>query len=318
MKKCVFIAVIALMAVSLSKAEAYFNSYWDINIDGEIVGEAGYRVDNLRWSIQGGNGIPNILSELTFRDVKILEVGLRGTAVACQNIYLRGYIDYGFILDGRTQDSDYLGNNRTLEFSRSYMRTKDDHVFDVSGGIGYLYDVCNSGLFIAPLVGVSYHHQKFRLTHGIQVIDTESIIGLGPIAGLNSTYSTHWNSPWVGLDIGYRPACYCELFMYISYEHHWVNFQASGNWNLREDFVGDFTQRSRCGNGDIVKAGVNYLMCDDWLVGISGNFQTWKTGHGIDRTNVLEEGPVPFPSYTRLNPVHWRSYAIKLDLGYVF
>ena len=294
-------------------------------IEGTIIGDGnyfsvdvknGYRVDNLVWSIQGTDGIPNIISELQFKDIEIYQLGLEARVILSNNIYVRSNIDYGWILDGKDQDSDYLGSNRTLEYSRSYAKIEDDFVFDFTLGIGYLFDICDTGLTIAPMLGYTHNEQHFRMTNGFQVVDTFFPERIGPILGLNSTYRTEWDSVWLGLDAGYL--LHCDLFVYGNYEFHWANYHALGNWNLRDDFIGDFHHHANGGTGNVGVLGTKYAFCDGWTVGIEGEYQRWKTIHGFDRTNIQVSGDVVFPAGTRLNPVTWRTWSISGNIGYLF
>jgi len=108
-------------------------------LETEFVFTGGYRRDDLDWSIAGdssGNN-PNILSELTWDDLESYQVKFQGNLVWPNIIALRGLADYGWISDGENQDSDYYGDNRTWEFSRSNNNSDDGDVWDVSLAIGY-------------------------------------------------------------------------------------------------------------------------------------------------------------------------------------
>ena len=88
---------------------------------------AGYRIDQLDWNIAGNNAgtNPNILSELTWKDLEIYQVQFKPSVTLGNShrggvrYHLRGMLGWGSIVDGSNQDSDYAGDNRTLEFSRS-------------------------------------------------------------------------------------------------------------------------------------------------------------------------------------------------------
>ena len=106
----------------------------------DIVFSAGYRKDDLDWNI-GGYLLPdhyvNVLSELTWDDLESYQVKFQGSLIFPNIIALRAIADYGWIFDGDNQDSDYAGNDRTREFSRSNSNSDDDDVWDVSLAIGY-------------------------------------------------------------------------------------------------------------------------------------------------------------------------------------
>ena len=109
---------------------------------------AGYRKDNLDWNIAGdinGNN-PNILSELTWSDIDIFQIKAGIRSVFNKVFYVRGAIDYGSIFDGANQDSDYDGDNRTLEYSRSNNSTDQGSVWDATLGIGYQFKAASGRL----------------------------------------------------------------------------------------------------------------------------------------------------------------------------
>ncbi|MFA5259602.1 MAG: hypothetical protein WC450_00045 [Candidatus Omnitrophota bacterium] len=78
----------------------------------------GLRQDDLVWSI-GYPGGPNILSELTWDDVESIQLKGRADLTFYDHFVLDGMYAYGDVYDGTNQDSDYLGDFRTYEFSRS-------------------------------------------------------------------------------------------------------------------------------------------------------------------------------------------------------
>lgn len=309
--KHVFMAVV-LCAAPFSFLQANLLDSCDLYTDFNM----GYRRDHLCWSIQGYKGNPNKLSELTFRDLDIFQIGFDFQALTYNNIYVRANIDYGWILSGQVQDSDYAGSNRTKEFSRSLSKCNDDNVFDFTIGLGYLFDICDTGFTIAPLAGYSYNRQNLRFREGQTIINVFFPDEIGPFEGLNSTYQAGWNTGWLGVDLGYPVAC--NFWLFANYEYHLGTYKARANWNLRDDFAGDFIHKANTYNGNVLNAGVEYLLCDSWTVGLAGCYQFWKTQIGTDVTRVITEDYGIVPLQTKLNPVEWRSYSIAIDVGYVF
>ena len=164
----------------------------------------GLRSDNLDWNIASnatGTSTPNILSELTWDDLKIYQLALAfesrfaRAANGQKVLFMRAKASYGWIYDGKNQDSDYLGDNRTLEFSRSNNSADDGEVWDGSIGFGPRFTFATNHLEMMPLVGYSYHAQHLTITEGFQTVPP-----LGSFSGLDSSYDTEWYGPWVGLD----------------------------------------------------------------------------------------------------------------------
>lgn len=180
------LSLICLLSFFLKSAFATPERKLDLGL------EVSHRVDQLDWNVAGSNGTPNVLSELTWSDLSILQI--RGNAKLLVAVpssrfspYFRGNLAYGSIYAGDNQDSDYSGNNRTLEFSRSNNSADQGSVLDASFGLGFqfLKKMARSGQIfrISPLAGYSYHQQNLKMMDGFQTISPSNITG--PFPGLN-------------------------------------------------------------------------------------------------------------------------------------
>lgn len=268
----------------------------------------GYRSDDLVWSIAGNQSgtSPNILSELTWDNVESYTIN--GDALLTWKfLALRGAADYGWIFAGDNQDSDYLGNNRTFEFSRSNNNSDDGHVADISGGVGIPWTPAPGSSYdfrFIPLAGYSYHRQFLTITDGFQTIPST-----GPFDNLHSRYEAEWDGPWLGFDTSIKVH---EKFRFFGgFEYHWASYLAKARWNLRTDFAQPESFRHTAdGRGAVGTVGLAYHLTDKWLVQADAKFQRWVTGHGIDRTFLVGGGT----SDTQLNEVEWTSYSASLGL----
>ena len=285
--------------------------------DVEMIFGAGYRRDDLNWNIAGdssGNN-PNVLSELTWNDLESFQVNFQGRLVWPNVVALRGKADYGWIYDGENQDSDYAGNNRTFEFSRSNNDTDDDNVWDVSLAIGYPFRTGKPiTATFTPLVGYSHHEQNLTVTDGYQTIPP-----LGSFAGLNSSYDTEWEGPWIGIDMCFRagePRNFIERFeTYFSYEYHWADYHAEGNWNLRDDLRHPKSfEHDADGTGWIFGAGLNFMLQRNIALNVNFDYQNWSTDNGNDKV-FFSDGTT---AKTQLNEVNWTSYALGLGISVRF
>jgi len=317
----IFLAAPAAMAdssaLSSSKASKGGLKKRAIPLETDFTLSAGYRVDDLDWNIAGninGNS-PNVLSELTWDDVESYQVKLQGNIVWPNIIALRGYANYGWIFDGDNQDSDYLGNNRTLEFSRSNNSTDDDNVWDASIAIGYPFRFGQTVLgTLTPLLGYSYHEQNLNITDGDQTIPN-----LGPFPGLDSSYDTEWYGPWIGFDLRFKAleiTTFAHRFeTYFTYEYHWADYYAEANWNLRDDFAHPKSfEHDADGTGWKIGAGFNLWLHRNWALNFNYDYQDWSTDGGTDKV-FFSDGRT---EVTRLNEVNWTSYALSLGVSLRF
>jgi len=280
----------------------------------EFLFSLGYRSDDFDWNIAGntilGNYV-NVLSELTWRNIEIYQVKLRNRTCFHNGFLLQGSLGYGWIFAGDNQDSDYLGINRTIEYSRSNAHTGDDNVLDASLGVGYQFRLKLDNLRITPLIGYSYHQQNFTMTDGDQTIASQYTTPAGPIAGLDSTYKAAWSGPWIGLDMKYK---FNERHgVYLEIEYHWADYYAEANWNLRTDLAHPKSfEHEADGNGFIISTGLNVFLNPQWTLSLNFDYQKWSTGAGIDRV-FLSNGRA---LETLLNEVNWKSNALMIGIIY--
>ena len=292
-------------------------------LESEFIVTGGYRVDDLDWNIAGdinGNN-PNIISELTWDDLESYQVKFQGGLVWPNLIAVRGSLAYGWLFDGRNQDSDYLGDNRTFEFSRSNNTTDDDQVWDASLAVGYPFRFGRTVIgTVTPLVGYSHHEQQLNISDGYQTIATAGVTPpVGPFEGLDSSYETKWRGPWIGIDMHFRAAeikSFAHRFeTYLTYEYHWADFEAEANWNLIDNFAHpkSFSHDTN-GRGFVIGAGINYMLTQHWALNFNFDYQDWSTDSGTIKF-FLADGTT---HKQQLNEVNWTSYAFMMGLSLRF
>lgn len=190
----------------------------------------------LRWSTSGPGNFPDILSELTWRDVRSsggrLEAWLgRGELVASLSL------SSAWIYDGRGQDSDYDDNDRTAEFSRSYNDITGDDFGAWSVSAGWSPPWLRYRHWQLQVVGgYGLQKQLLRMQNGVQTLSTRpppDNVPLGPIPGLNSTYSASWYGPFIGG--GVQGWLNKDLHLGVEYRWHLLEYYGWGHWNLRSD-----------------------------------------------------------------------------------
>jgi hypothetical protein len=290
---------------------------------------AGYRVDQLDWNIAGSiDGTnPDILSELTWEDLESYQVTGRGRVLMSNrrspvNGVLRGAFSYGEIYSGSNQDSDYGGDGRTREFSRSNSSADDGDVWDGSLGGGVVFFFNDHKLSLAPVLGFSMHRQNLTLHDGYQTLSDPAnapplpagatLPPVGPIAGLYSTFETEWRSGWLGLDLDYQPTPLIELHGTV--ELHAGDYEATADWNLRSDFQHpeSFRHTSDKASGLVanlgVRAGGRVQLALDFY------YQKWQADDGEDRT-FKTNGTV---GVTKLNEVNWEAYSFNAGATFLF
>ena len=281
--------------------------------DSEISFRIGYRVDQLDWNIASdlsGTYTPNILSELTWDDIESVELQIDFSGKLARQFYYHIDLSIAGIRKGKNQDSDYYGNNRTLEFSRSNNNASDGYLGDISGAIGYPIQLDEDGkkrLRLTPLLGYSYHRQNLTMTDGVQTIASPDTPPLGPFPGLDSSYDAEWYGPWFGFELAFALAPGVALD--IQFEHHVGEYLGVADWNLREDFQHP-TSFEHTADSTGNSLSLNLVIDRGWLWIVSAQFQKWQTDAGTAKiffsNNTYAE--------TRLNEVNWRSNSLSFGV----
>ncbi len=277
----------------------------------EFEANSGFRIDELNWNIAGNikGTNPNVLSELIWKKLKSHQVRFRGKLFIVDNLFLYGRMGYGWIYDGTNRDSDYYGDNRSREFSRSENKSKEGYLFDLSFGAGYLieYTVGTIRLGVSPLAGYSYVEQNLTITDGFQVIPPT-----GPFQGLDSTYETEWKGPWAGGEVFVE---FKGHTLISGFEYHWADFSADANWNLRKDLAHPVSFRHIAdGEGVVAFLGWRYGFMQGWSLNLAVDYWDWYTLPGKDYTYFSDGSS----SVTRLNEVNWRATTFMAGIVYRF
>jgi hypothetical protein len=274
----------------------------------------GYRTDILDWNIAGGASGPNILSELEWTDLKALEFKVTSTTRKGK-LYMRTSADYAFIFSGSNQDSDYDGDDRTLEYSRSNNEADIGSLWDISGGIGRLYR--REAYDFALLGGLSMHKQNLRMTDGFQTLctDLSKCPSPGPFGGLDSSYKAMWIGPWIGIDFNHISKDK-RLKAFATTELHLAYFYAEADWNLISDFEHPKSfEHEAYGTGIVVNVGLDYEATERLSMGIGFDVQSWVADDGTIKFFMSPSGGGGV-AVQRLNEVNWFSTSLRWLIRY--
>jgi len=277
----------------------------------------GYRQDKFKWSIAGPDpdNIPNTLSELQWKNLRIAQFGGVASYTSCRNYVVRVDASYGRIYHGRWEDADYLGNDKTDIFSFSTGKAGRGHVYDLSGAVGYrVISTCKR--FIASvLVGYAQYAQYLHMYAGKQVIDIFSVPeSLGPFTGLTSTYTTRWMGPWAGIDFTARVERCAYLFGSVQW--HGLMYRGHGRWNLRDD-LGPFFHKAY-GYGYLATLGTNWEIWNNWSIGLMGSYRMFRTKHGHEHVRVTLPNGFSFDGVTRFNGAIWHAWTASAIIAWRF
>jgi hypothetical protein len=265
------------------------------SIDADVHFRTVLRMDELDWNIAGA-GV-NVLSELTWDGMRATGGELSGRIGLPFGFVALGQAGYGHIHSGDNQDSDYLGPDRTLEFSRSNNGADDGLLLDSSLALGYEITRGPLDLRWMPMVGFAYHSQELNIDEGMQTIPAT-----GPFLGLDSHYDASWFGPWAGLQLSLQP--HERLRLKTGLELHAARYKAVANWNLRSDFAHPKSfEHSAQGLGTVLSGELAWQMTRRWTLDLTARWLYFETDPGRDTLYLANGGTLS----TRLNQVRWES-----------
>ena len=276
---------------------------------------AGYRSGELNWNIAGtlAGTSPNVLSELKWHDLQIADINAEAELRVGQHIMLRSRGAYGEIVDGKNQDSDYEGNNRTLEFSRSSNKG-GGRIAEGSLGLGYRFWWLDSSVGryarVIPQIGYAWRGQYLNISDGRQVIPASEA---GPIDNLDSSYDAEWRGPWLGLAVDMDAGNRTRLM--LEFEYHLADYRAEANWNLRDDWAHPVSFiHETSGTGVVAAVEIIEELSKRWSLSARLESQNFVGDPGIDIINSITQSGAVQQLSTRLNKVEWKSVAANLAI----
>ena len=276
---------------------------WEYKLDLDY----GIRSDQLNWNIAGnlaGTG-PNVIPELAWNNVGFHQARLGFRFIGDDTWYLKGYTSQSWGFTGTNQDSEYNGDNRSLEFSRSVAGSDRSSAEDFSIAIGQQIRIDNR-IGITPLVGFSSHRQQLTMTNGNQTVCDASGTPSSCGNGLDSTFTTHWRGPWLGLDLRFATAK--RWTTYAELEYHYSYYDAEANSNSPSKSQG----QSALGKGTLIGLGMSYaLPTPNSFLNIGLKQSQYSTRAGVH--NVYSTDGTVFSSH-RLNGVNWYSSSITVGI----
>jgi hypothetical protein len=277
---------------------------WPSAFNLEVGG--GYRQDRFQWSLAGFDNFPNVLSQLSWKDLRIAQFGATGSYVSCTNYAIRFDVQYGNIYHGKVYDADYAGNDKTDLAILSENNAGKGHVYDLSIAGGYRVTSTCSRFTATILAGYSQYAQYLHIYDGHQLVPVDVRFD-----GLNSTYDTRWYGPWAGVDFEARvERC---AFLTGGFEWHMLAYRGHGNWNLRDD-IGRFDHKAY-GMGYIARLGAKWEIWNHWSLGVTGSYRNFRTRHGHENLIVFDEGG-RFRMRSRFNQAKWHGYSVSAIIAW--
>lgn len=290
---------------------------WTSAYSYSLQGDAGigYRHDNLHWSLNGGAQGPNVLSEMKWKDLRMINYFGQLRLYAPFISYVRLTGNYGTIFNGACTDIDYRGDNRSNPFSYALCDASKGEAFELSAAIGQVFDWIPY-LTIIPLVGYSVQEQHLRFYNGA--------LNNIPMPELASNYRAKWYTPYLGADFVFKPTG--RLKIIGTGEWHWGWYRGTGYWNLRTDFLSEIRHKAT-GSGVLFRLQGIYSIWSSLTCGITGEYTAMETRPGVHQVDVNEPLLNSIGEFVQdqavvssgvLNEVDWYSWRIMITSGFDF
>ncbi len=301
-----------------------------VNADtGSLSFEAGYRRDNIDWRVRIPNRDPFFETSSRFRDLDIFQIGVNGSVNLGCNFYGRACFNWGWILDGDFDRSASVlfsfpgfSDLEDIEFKDRHENVIDDKfVVDFDVALGYPFYFCDCAAYIAPVVGYGFNEQNIRI-EGQEGNTFDEVGGiLVPVSNSECCWDkfiSRWYGPFVGGDFKYQ-AGEC-LSVFAQFEYHWVHFKGKRHTHDGFSMIDEFNRTSRDGEGWVFRAGIDYDLCDGWIVGLNGCWRDFRATrrHRFDPEDldsIFACGSEDDRFRTRNK---WRSYSVNVAVGHRF
>lgn len=276
----------------------------------------GYRKDTLDWNLSGNiaGQNPNVLSELTWDDVRLFQVGAQAEYTHkgsfLKDVHVDGHVSFGGVFSGDVQDSDFSQDGRVDEFSRSNNDASEGDAINTKVGFGYEFNTGTTSPYyswITPMVGYSYSELNVVMQDLFQTIPAA-----GPFSGLDSEYNTEWDGPFLALKGGMK---FGKHRVAARGEYHLSDYKGVGRWNLRSEFAQpvSFIHNGEA-SGLAFEAEYSYAIWNNFDVFLNAAYQTWNVEDGTDIL-IFGNG---LSTAQRLNEVNWDSQAYNIGIAYNF
>jgi Protochlamydia outer membrane protein len=264
----------------------------------------GLQQSKFDWSIAGNAAgtSPNVLSELIWRNLKGPGFGLDIKYNITRQFSVKATNQYSSITKGEAEDTDYADDNRQNAFYFDLLNANKGYLYDA--GLQLSYQLLKFGDFnINPIVGLSYHQQKFHLLESANNPDSK---------GLNSTYEARYK----GFDFGAELVLKMQKFSIgATVLSGFYTYSAKANWNLIPDFAKpvSFTHKA---NSFSLSGDINLAVPLSKSLGLEVDYKinNINTCSGVDKayfnSRATEE--------TQFNGAKFRKNALLLGLNFSF
>lgn len=265
------------------------------------------RRDDLDYRISRRDGHPNILSELSWREVDSLGLVWESEIPVAGRWSIEAGVGLAGSVTGTVQDSDYAEDDRRGEFSRSDAGTHGSTFFDLRlGGLYRLDPQEGTGPRLALSAGVALHNQSLRIGRAEQVIPATH-----DTFDADSRYTARWLGPYLGLkmDLPLSP----RLDFSAGYRFERLRLRGRGDWALRDDFDHpDSFIHTAWGRIHGLELALGYRLDNGAHLELGASHLDGRASGGTDDTHWAADNGIGLGTALDLNDLRWRSSTLRL------
>ena len=280
-------------------------------------GRGGIQYQKFSWTIAGPGGVPNVLSELTFKSSAPKgELNLRWLSEQ-ESFFIDTTVGYATQTWGSVRDDDFAQNDRQGLFSRSQSTIGGNSIqnYHFQGGWRVIK---TDRLALAVTGGYRYDFYSFRIQPpATQVVPAVPV----NFDSLNSMYNARWSTFTVGLEL-LAPLRPLPVAFQLK-SHVWPNvtYTGKGFWNMRQDdpstgtigFKQDPSYKHKAnGNGLDLDLSFLFRWSEHWQSTIGWQMMWMKVKDGTDQTFFTDGSSPVIPFKT----ADLRTNYYYLGMGY--
>lgn len=328
-----------LFTVSANQAAAF-------NPDSEIDMIGGWRRDHIRSFITDNTDPATDLVKGSA--LNIWQIGVQGEFKPnlCEegswvnSFFIAGAAEWGWVNEGdynhqvvqsnigaESDSSENVFDNLSGNISRG-------HTWDYEIGLGYLFEPFGDCFLIGPTAGYAYNKLQFKAENVVgtetsanrPVMDNQSLItSIDPLTyfdeGVN--FISKWTGPWAGVEARFD---FCDIKIDTGYEYHfahWAGRFTSPFPDVTDGYHFSDTRDGKDGHGQVfyLDACYNYCQCLDVGLGIKYQYYTASGPEHPQHGSFLDVGATDIEHaafYKEKVKTSWHSFAITMDVGYLF
>lgn len=237
--------------------------------------------EDFRWSIAGNSAgrNPNILSEVSWKNVKTNGIGADVQLNICAGIFIKGNYHHSFIFAGTATDTDYAQDNRSAPTYNATLNSNEGSAFAYLTALGYEI-IKQQRIKLKAYAGYTKNRQFLHLKEFNQQTNPD-------LKTLNSTYQTSWTGAMIGADTRFTLNRLLSATALLDYQQ--LNYNGHADWNLIDAFAHPVSfKHTAKGFAAEAVLSFDFQLSSVFAVSLRGTYSHAETGKGTDKLFLID------------------------------